>query len=162
MLSPTQRTQARYVIRKYLERCEANRLNIHYSQIRPFSLGRPPNTSFWGDCSSYAICAYYWADLWCAFKVKDPGGWNYTGIGNTQTILATNRTRRVSLDHKFFIGDMALFGSWGDTKHVTICRKGGDERTSIWSSHGSESGPLPTLLHYRSDLVVVVRSESLA
>ena len=33
---------------------------------------------------------------------------------------------------------------------------------SVWTSHGSERGPYATRLNYRSDLLVVVRAESLA
>jgi hypothetical protein len=58
---------------------------------------------------------------------------------------------------------MALFGSsLGNTKHVTICRRNGDTMSSIWTSHGSERGPYATRLRYRSDLLCVVRAESLA
>jgi hypothetical protein len=163
-MTPDQRKQARYVIRRYLERAEANQPDIHYSMARPLtSLGDPPSSEFWSDCSGLAISAFYWSDLWCAFKVKDPGGYGYTGIGNTTTILATNRTRRVPLDRRFFIGDLALYGpSLSNTKHVTICRRGGEELDSVWTSHGSERGPYSTRLHYRDDLLVVVRSEALA
>lgn len=163
-LTPDQRKQARYVIRNYLEKAEANERDIHYSMGRPLtSLGRPPSSWFYTDCSGLAISAFYWADLWCAFKVKDPGGYAYSGIGNTGSILKTNRSRRVPLDHRFYIGDLALFGpslSW--TKHVTICRRGGNTMTSVWTSHGQESGPYATRLMYRSDLLLVVRAESLA
>ena len=163
-MTSEQRQQARYVIRRYLERSEAAQPKIHYSQLRPItSLGDPPASGFTTDCSGLVISAFYWADLWCAFKVKDPGGYGYSGWGFTGSILATNKKRRVPLDHKFFIGDMALFGSsLSYTKHVTICRRGGNTMSSIWTSHGSERGPYPTRLLYRSDLLCVVRAESLA
>jgi hypothetical protein len=163
-LTPDQRKQARYVIRRYLEQAELNQPDIHYSQARPLTaLLRPPGSWFWTDCSGLVICAYAWANHWCAFRVKDPGGYGYTGIGNTDTILATNRTRRVPMEHRFFIGDMALYGpNLADTKHVTICRSGGDPLSSIWTSHGSERGPYATRLNYRTDFLCVVRSESLA
>jgi len=45
---------------------------------------------------------------------------------------------------------------------VVICRRGGNTMTSLWTSHGSERGPYPVRLLYRSDLLCVVRSESLA
>jgi hypothetical protein len=163
-MTPDQRKQARYIMRLYLERSEANQPRIHYSQFRPItSLGDPPSHGFTTDCSGLVISAYYWADLWCSFKVKDPGGYGYTGIGNTETILTTNKRRRVPATHRYYIGDMALFGpSLGDTRHVTICRKGGTELDSVWTSHGSERGPYPTVLRYRKDLLAVVRSEELA
>jgi cell wall-associated NlpC family hydrolase len=164
-LAPSQRQQARYVIRRYLERAEANQPRIHYSQFRPLtSLGDPPNSEFTTDCSGLVISAFRWADIWSAgFKVKDPGGYAYSGWGFTGSILSTNRRRRVPLDHKFFIGDMALFGpSLSHTTHVTICRRGGSTMSSIWTSHGSERGPYATRLMYRRDLLLVVRAESLA
>lgn len=163
-MTPSQRQQARYVLRRYLERCEAAQPQIHYSQARPLtSMGDPPGPGFTTDCSGLVISAYYWADLWCAFKVKDPGGYNYSGYGYTGSILSTNRKRRVPLDHKLFIGDMALYGpSLGHTTHVTICRRSGDTMSSVWTSHGSERGPYATRLFYRSDLLCVVRAESLA
>jgi hypothetical protein len=163
-MTPDQRQQTRYIIRKYLERCEANNSLIHYSQARPFhALGDSPSNGFTTDCSGYAICAFYWADLWCNFPVKSPGGYGYTGYGNTGSILVANRRRRVPLDHKFFIGDMALFGSsLSRTQHVTICRRNGGTQDSIWSSLGSDAGPVPTRLMYRPDLLLVVRAEALA
>ena len=97
------------------------------------------------------------------FQVKDPGGYGYSGWGFTGSILATNRRRRVPLDRKFFIGDMALYGpSLSNTRHVTMCRRNGDYMSSVWTSHGHEPGPYATRLGYRGDLLVVVRSESLA
>jgi len=109
------------------------------------------------------ISAFYQADREMPIKIKDPGGYAYSGWGYTGSILETNRSRRVPLDHKFFIGDMALFGPhFGRTTHVTICRRGGGTMDSVWTSHGSEAGPIPTRLQYRRDLLVVVRAESLA
>ena len=163
-MTPSQREQARYIIRRYLEKSEANQPRIHYSQFRPItSLGDPPDNGFTTDCSGLVIGAYYWADMWCKFAVKSPGGYGYTGYGNTGSILYENRRRRVPLDRKFFVGDMAIFGSsLSDTKHVTICRRNGDTMSSLWTSHGSEAGPYVTRLEYRPDLLLVVRSEALA
>ena len=164
-LTPEQRKHARYVIRRYLERSEANKDDIHYDQFRPItSLGDSPSGGFTTDCSGLVIGAYYWADMWCPFLVKDPGGYGYTGWGNTTTILSTNKRRRVPLDRKFFVGDMALYGpNLVDTKHVAICRRNGDTMSSVWTSHGSELGPYPVRLMYRpKDFLCIVRSESLA
>lgn len=165
-MTPEQRTQTRLLIRRYLERCEANQPDIHYSQFRPMTcLGDPPGSEFTADCSALVVAAFFWADMWCPWKVKSPGGYGYTGWGWTGSILAENRTRRVPLDHKFYVGDMALFsptGSYSNTTHVTICRRNGGTQDSIWTSHGSEHGPIPTRLMYRPDLLVVVRSEALA
>jgi hypothetical protein len=166
-LTSDQRKQARYTIRRYLERSEAAKAKIHYSQARPItSLGDPPSAGFTTDCSGLVISAFYWADLWCAFPVKDPGGYHYSGWGYTGSLLETNKRRRVPLDHRLFIGDFALFGHWSRgvmiTTHTTICRRGGNTMTSIWTSHGSELGPYGTRLQYRPDLLGVFRAESLA
>ena len=163
-MTADQRKRARTIIRLYLEACEGNRSKIHYSQFRPVtSLGDLPQRGFTTDCSGLVISAFYEANQKMPVKIKDPGGYNYSGWGYTGSILATNKSRRVPLDHKFFIGDMALFGpSLGNTRHVTICRRGGGTMDSVWTSHGGESGPLPTRLMYRSDLLCVVRAESLA
>src|SRR5262245_45539679 len=125
VVTSEQRQTIRTIIRRYLEKAEANKANIHYSQFRPLtSLGDSPNSEFSTDCSGLVISAFRWADIWLPYLVKDPGGFAYTGIGNTGTILATNRHRDVPLDHKFFVGDMALYGSsFSYTKHVTICRR---------------------------------------
>jgi hypothetical protein len=161
-LTAHQREVTRTIIRRYLEQAERNKANIHYSMLRPTPMHAP--TGEWAtDCSGLAINAFNWADQWTPWRVKDPGGYGYTGIGNTGSILSTNRKRRVPLDHKFFVGDMGLFGpslSW--TKHVVICRKNGDINSSIWTSHGQESGPYSVELLYRRDLLCVVRAEALA
>lgn len=160
-MTSDQRKAARTLIRRYLEQAEKNNPDIHYSQWRPTQL-RPPTVEFSTDCSGMVINAFHWADLWLPWLIKDPSGYGYTGIGNTGTILKTNIKRRIPLDRKFFVGDMALYGSWGNTKHTTICRRNGDKNTSIWTSHGNELAPYAVRLLYRSDFLCVVRAESLA
>lgn len=160
-LTPAQRKETRTLIRNYLIKAEANKDDIHYSQMRP-TMVAPPGADFYTDCSGLVINAYHWADLWTKFLVKDPAGYGYTGIGNTGSILATNRKRRVPLDRKFFVGDMALFGTWWKTVHVIICKKNGDRHTSEWTSHGQEAGPYEVDLFYRGTPLCVVRAESLA
>jgi len=163
-LTSEQRTTARTLIRRYLEKAENNKSRIHYSQHRPLTaLGDPPTSEFTTDCSGLAICAFRWADLWMKPTIKDPGGYAYRGWGFTGSILSTNRSRRVPLDRKFFVGDMALYGtSFSNTTHVVICRRNGNTMTSVWTSHGSEAGPYAVRLLYRRDLLCVVRGESLA
>jgi len=164
-MTAERRRAIRTIIRRYCEQAIANKDDIHYSMIRPTQL-MPPTAEFATDCSGLVINAFRWADLWLPYLVKDPGGYGYTGIGNTQSILVTNRKRRVPLDRKFFVGDMALFGSWSRTMHVIICIKNGDREGSVWASHGLEAGPYEVELDYRrrtsNDLLCVVRSEALA
>jgi hypothetical protein len=163
-MTSDQRLHIRTILKNYIQAAENNRGNWHYSQFRPVtSLGDAPGGTVTTDCSGYCISAFRWADIWLPYLVKDPGGLAYSGYGNTGSILATNRKRRVPLDHRFFIGDMALYGtSLFNTEHVTICKKNGDYNSAIFSSHGSELGPYPTYLRYRPDLLLVVRSEALA
>lgn len=164
-LDPTQKEAARFLIRRYLERCEESKALIHYSQVRPMThLGKMPESGFTADCSGLATSCFKHADIFTAFKVNDPNGdiFNYNGFGYTGTLLANNRKRRIPLDRKFFVGDLALYGTGlSDTRHVCICRKNGDAKTSIWTSHGSEAGPYSVYLHYRRDLLCVVRTQDL-
>jgi hypothetical protein len=164
LLTAEQRQTARTLIRRYCEKAELNKGDIHYSQRRPMThLGVPPSHEFTADCSGFATGAYKWADKYTAFKVRDPNGdqFDYNGYGYTGTLLAANRTRRVT--GKYMVGDMALYGtSLSNTTHVCICRSGGNAGSSIWTSHGSEAGPYAVRLNYRSDLLLVVRGRSLA
>lgn len=161
--TPTQKEAIRFLIRRYCERAEDNRSDIHYSQFRPMNhLGKSPSQEFTCDCSGFTTSAYHWANKHTAFKVHDPNGLDYNGYGYTGTLLYHNRSHRVPFDRKFFVGDMALYGpSLGQTTHVTICRKTGKANDSLWTSHGREEGPYPVSLHYRRDLLIVVRGEDL-
>jgi hypothetical protein len=163
-LTPDMKKKARGFIQRYCERAERTEPTKHYSQARPMThLGLAPNIEWTADCSGYATGAFRWADKQAGFDVGDPNGLGYTGYGYTGTLYAENRRRRVPLDRKFFVGDMALYGpSLSRTAHVTICRKNGTAATAVWSSHGSERGPYPVRLRYRADLLCVVRSEALA
>jgi hypothetical protein len=162
-LTPTQKETARFLIRRYCERAEDNRSEIHYAQFRPMNhLGRSPSSEFTCDCSGFVTSAFYWAEIHTKFTVSDPNGLKYNHYGYTGTLLAANRTRRVPLDRKFFIGDMGLYGpSLSNTTHVVICRKEGRIEEAIWTSHGSELAPYPVYLRYRPDLLIVVRGQSL-
>ena len=163
-MTPIQREVTRDLIRRYCERSESSKHKIHYSQARPMThLGDIPERGYTADCSGYATSAYYWAEQFTKFKVADPNGFGYTGYGFTGSLLAENRRRRVPLDRKFFVGDLALYGtSLSNTTHVVICRRNGLVGSAIWSSHGSEVGPYPVRLRYRNDLLCVVRPVALA
>ena len=159
-LTPTQKEAARFLMRRYMERCEDNRAAIHYSQVRPMqNFGKSPSAQWTADCSAYTTGVFYWAHTHTAFVVNDPNGLRYSKYGYTGTLLAHNRSGRVPMDRKFFVGDMAIYGpSLSDTRHVVCCRQDGDASKSVWSSHGSELGPYPVYLHYRPDLLIVVRA----
>lgn len=163
-LTPNQKKAARYLIRRYCQRSINAKAKIHYSQARPMThLGDIPEKGYTADCSGFATSAFYWANRYTdGFKVEDPNGLGYNGTGYTGTLLANNRKRRVPLDHKMFIGDLALYGpSLSYTTHVCICMANGTAETSEWASHGSEAGPYGVKLKYRSDLLCVVRGASL-
>jgi cell wall-associated NlpC family hydrolase len=162
-LNSSQKEAARDSIRRYCERAEENRAQIHYDQNRPMNhLGRSPSVPFTTDCSGFVTGAFRWADLHNQFSLKDPNGLHYSGYGFTGTLLSYNRKGRVPTDHKFYVGDMAIFGPrLSDTRHVIICKRNGMWMTALWTSHGSELGPYPVYLGYRPDLLLVVRAEDL-
>lgn len=163
-MTPTERRRVRRLIARYCERSEAVKPRIHYSQARPMThLGVSPEQGYTADCSGFATSAFYWANKWTPFPVADPNGRGYDGYGYTGTLWWENRRRRVPLDRKFFVGDLALYGpSLDRTGHVVICCANGDADDAVWASHGSEAGPYFVRLRYRRDLLVVVRPEALA
>ena len=133
---------------KYCRESISNEPKIHYEQMRPYNhLGIPPSKGFTCDCSSHSTAAC-WEAGW-----PDPNDCNYNGTGYTGT-LANNP--KVGAPYK--VGDLAIYGpSWGDTGHVCTCYVAGDANSSYWCSHGSEAAPYGVVLHYRSDLLGVVR-----
>jgi hypothetical protein len=149
---------ARDAITDYLQRCENNRSLIHYLQQRPCrSFGRRPENGFFGDCSELAIAALYWARTTTGVHVPDPAGYSFTGYGNSDSLYHFNRSRKVPLSSRFEVGDIAVYGPVYATRHVTICKRPGDLQTAVFTSHGSEIGPYPTVVLYRDDLLAVVR-----
>lgn len=140
----------RDVITDFCLRAEVNEERWHYSQQRPYTgLGKPPEDSHINDCSSYAILIYYWARQQTGIKVPDPSGYNYSGYGNTYDDLDGHE--RVTSGN-FLVGDFAHYDG-----HMVICRKPGDADISVWSSFGSEIGPIGVNLFYRGDFLKVVR-----
>jgi hypothetical protein len=116
-------------------------------------LGRAPEAGGTCDCSGHSTGAYYWARLETELPVPDPNGRGFDGYGYTGTLI---NNPKASSPYK--VGDLALYGpSSSSTSHVTTCYAAGDASSSRWCSHGSEDGPYDVSLHYRSDLLVVVR-----
>ena len=154
----TPEEKARDSIAEYLRRCEDSRQSIHYLQQRPCrSFGRTPENGFYGDCSELAIAACYWSRLHSGVHVPDPSGYGFAGYGNSDSLYAYNRSRRIPLGGPYEVGDIAVYGPWYRTKHVTICRRAGNTQSAIFTSHGSEIGPYATSVLYRGDLLGVVR-----
>lgn len=162
-LTPNEKRAARRLLKKFLELSETYKSKIHYTQARPFKPYVYPDVGYRGDCSSYVTQAFAYAyDILDGVPLLDPNGVvHYDGYGYTGTLLATNHGHRVPMDRKFYIGDLAIYGSYWNTKHVTVCRANGYEADAVWSSHGSEVGPRAEKLHYRGDLVGVYRPTSL-
>lgn len=161
-LTPTEKKDARSYLTRFCLTAEQHRDAISYTQARPFDPTVTPER-FRGDCSSYVTQAFWWAwDHLDGVPLHDPNGpTEWDGYGFTGTLLATNHAHHIPLDHRFFVGDLALYGTFWATRHVVMCRKGGLEKDAIWSSHGSRAGPNPVRLRYRSDLLGVYRPASL-
>lgn len=132
----------------------ANAGRIHYEQVRPIGcLGVAPSSGFTTDCSGHATCCFYWPRKVTGVAVPDPNHRGYDGYGYTGTLIA-NPTATLP----YQIGDLALYGpSRSSTSHVVTCYESGDGSSSRWLSHGSEEAPYAVELHYRGDLLVVVR-----
>jgi hypothetical protein len=134
---------------KFCLAAERNENNWHYRQVRPIDVSVEPNASYVvSDCSGFVIQAAYWARQKSGLlSVPDPGGYNWTGYGNTDS---EDGWPQVTAPFKVY--DLAHYNG-----HVTICRRPGDASTAVFTSHGTEAGPIPTSLHYRSDLRFVCR-----
>src|SRR5262249_44580501 len=134
----------------YCKQSIGNEPKIHYSQARPMThLGVPPAQGFTCDCSGHSTSAYYWAG-WI-----DPNKRGFDGYGYTGTLC-----QHPKVSGPYQVGDLGFYStsySWSNTTHVVTCYVGGDSGTSLWCSHGQESGPTSVRLHYRSDYLGVCR-----
>jgi hypothetical protein len=133
---------------EYARSSITNEPKIHYEQERPMKhLGIPPSKGFTTDCSGHATSCFYEAD-W-----PDPNDVDYNGTGYTGTL---KNNPKVGAPYQ--IGDLAIYGSsWDATSHVCTCFEEGSASSSAWCSHGSEAAPYAVVLHYRDDLLGVVR-----
>lgn len=146
--------KAAKAIANYCLLMENYRARWHYLQRRPMqTLGVPPASGGWSDCSEFCTTAFYWARKTTGVYVPDPNHRGYDGLGNSQTLYQSNP----HVTGHYEVGDIAVFGPSYQTKHVTICRLAGNDSTSIFTSNGSEAGPLPCRPKYRSDFLCVVR-----
>lgn len=161
-LTPTQKREARRQLARFFAVAETNRDRISYTQERPFDPTVNPAVGFRGDCSSYVTQAFEYVRNQDDIPLHDPNGVvEHDGWGFTGTLLATNHAHVVPRDHKHYVGDLALCGTFWRTVHVSVCSKDGTAATSEWSSHGSSAGPLKVRLDYRPDVLVVLRPVSL-
>lgn len=127
---------------------------LHYEQFREMNhLGIAPASGFTCDCSGHSTSAYYWARKMTGVAVPDPNHSGYNGYGYTGTLV---NNPWVGAPYK--VGDLGIYGnSTGDTEHVVTCMVAGDSQSSVWCSMGSEAAPYAVELHYRGDLLCVVR-----
>lgn len=141
----------------FLAEMEAYGTIWHYLQRRPFStLGRSPHRGGYSDCSEMVAAACYYVRLAVGIFTPDPNGRGYDGYGNSDTLYAVNRHRTVT-NGSYEVGDVGVYGLAYRTRHVTMCRVPGSSASAIFTSNGSEAGPLPTRVRYRGDLLAVVR-----
>jgi hypothetical protein len=153
---PANADDVRAAIADFCKRSIAAAGPWHYQQQRPMQyLGVSPDATHYSDCSEHATETYYWAKKVTGVAVPDPNHSGYNGYGYTGTLVDNPR---VSAPYK--VGDMAIYGSsTGATEHVCTCYIGGDAKASVWCSHGSEAAPYAVDLHYRNDLLCVVRPQ---
>jgi cell wall-associated NlpC family hydrolase len=152
MLSPSQKTKVRSAISSFCLLAEEYRLRWHYVESRPFhGFGRPASEYHVADCSAFVSLAFNWAMHTTGIYLPDPLGERYSGIGYTGTELDYVRHHQAPVD-KYLVGDLAIFGTWTNTVHTSICRKAGTTSTAVFTSNGHESwifnqdAPEPTSL----------------
>lgn len=150
----SKKARVRKAMAAYCRRSISSEPGIHYQQARPIAcFGVPPENGFTTDCSGHSTCVYYWARKQTGVAVPDPNGSGYNGYGYTGTLINNPRC-----SPKYLVGDLGIYGtSTGNTTHVVTCYQEGDGGSSRWCSHGSEAAPYAVELHYRDDLVAVVR-----
>ena len=113
--------------------CASNQHLFDYAEIRPFGLYQPtPSHRIANDCSATFTLCY-----WLAGVIDDPTGFNYTGYGNTDSLVA-NGTEVASgeLTHP---GDGVIFYSGGATVHVALVIEPGADPLTM--SHGDSTQP---------------------
>ena len=170
-LTPTQKKKWRDACTAYCLKAEEFRLHRGYSQLRPgVGYGLVPDAIQIDDCSMFDSKVTYWASQHTGIHIPDPLGYHFSGIGNTNTMVANHDLYAVALDHTFFPGDYAIWGpNEFATTHTAICRKSGKMKTAIFTSHGHQSwrfatdAPEPiTLPNFPEHLVGVFRQKLLA
>lgn len=170
-LTPAKKLKWRKACTDYCLRAEAARLNRGYSQRRPvIGYGLAPEAIQIDDCSGFASKATYWPSHHTNILVPDPLNGHYLGWGYTGTMEDNPNLYSIPLDHKFFVGDYAIWGpNASDTTHTAVCRTSGTFKTAIFCSHGHQSwrfvsdAPEPIKLPYFPEhLVGVFRQRLLA
>ncbi len=146
-LTPTNKDRTRASQSAYCKNAVANEAKIHYSQMRPFPFVDHIETGWHTlDCSGFVINCFWNAMHDIGVYLADPSGQKYSGYGNTWTMETWLRAngKNVTGQPKYWVGDVAMFDG-----HTMICSTAGTAKTSVWTSHGQESGPEPRKLNYR-------------
>lgn len=162
-LSPTKKKKIRANMAAYCQAAEANEVNWHYTQQRPFAYtDNPKGRHIAKDCSGYVGNVFWNAFHDTQIWISDPLNQRYTGWGYTGTLEDYLRKygKRVIEANGYLVGDIARWGQ-GSHAHTAVCRKDGSASTAIFSSFGREEGPNPVKLYYRDDLVGVWRHPAL-
>lgn len=149
----------RAAITDFCLKAEANEDAWHYSQARPIDVSVNPSASYVrSDCSGYVIQSYYAARVKTGLNVPDPAKQGWSGYGNTREYEDDHPTVG---NGQYLVGDLAHYGV-SSSSHVALCRRAGTSSTAVWSSHGTEAGPVPVSLFYGPPLLKVVRPPLLA
>jgi hypothetical protein len=117
-----------------------------YALVRPLDVSVNPAGPVTSDCSMSAIQAFHSAGA------PDPSKQGYSGYGNTDYY----EVEHPRVGGGYLVGDLAHYGSGGNSSHVTVCIRAGDSGSADWWSFGSEP-PSRRSLYYRSDFLFVVR-----
>lgn len=110
---------SREAIRNAMYNAYTHRYSIAYVQVRPARWARTHTVDAdelsGEDCSSISSWAYYVAHKGDA-KIVDPGGYNWSGYGNTDSMIANRHGRWVKHPR---VGDLAHYTRPGHVAVVT-------------------------------------------
>lgn len=123
-----------------------------YQMVRALDVTVDPADYVISDCSMSAIQMFRYARDRSGIAVPDPSKQGYSGYGNT----VYYETEHPRVSGQYLVADLAHYGDYGESSHVTVCMKAGDSETADWWSFGSEP-PSRRKLYYRSDFLFVVR-----
>lgn len=113
--------------------CASNQSLFDYVEARPFELRQPtPSHRIANDCSATFTLCY-----WLAGVIDDPNGLNYTGYGNTDSLVAQGAP--VASGELTHPGDAVIFYSGGATVHVALIITPGADPLTM--SHGDSAQP---------------------
>lgn len=132
-------------------RNKKGRYNFHYAQVRPFSVAL--KAEMFLDCSAFVAWCYRQAGA------PDPYRLGYSGVGNTEMLLAKGQRIPVS---KVKPGDVVVYNADKPvaTQHAAvIVAKGADPLTVSLGQEGdpsfvrvSQDGRTPTYLRFDTSL----------